>query len=93
MSDEVTNDAVPQAVTDVVNAGPGNTATSRSALRRKLLAAVLVAAVGLGASAMSCVGQSFSLRQARAQEGIEQQLLLLRLQLQQGCSSTPKAPS
>jgi hypothetical protein len=41
----------------------------------KILGAVLIAAVGLGASALSCVGQSFSLRQARALEGIEQHLL------------------
>jgi len=47
---------------------------SRGSLRRKLLAAVLIAGVGVGASVMSCVGQSFSYRQARALEGIEKQL-------------------
>lgn len=52
----------------------------RGFLSGKLLGAILVAGVGIGASAMSCVGQSFSLRQARAQEGIVQQLQLLRLQ-------------
>jgi hypothetical protein len=41
----------------------------------KILGAILIAGVGLGASALSCVGQSFSLRQARALEGIEQHLL------------------
>lgn len=46
----------------------------------KLIGAILVAGVGIGASALSCVGQSFSLRQARALEGIEQQVQLLRLQ-------------
>ncbi|HSX22532.1 MAG TPA: hypothetical protein VLE97_07150 [Gaiellaceae bacterium] len=51
---------------------------SKSALRRKLLLAVLVAGVGLGASIMSCVGQSFSYRQAHALEGIEQQLKEIR---------------
>lgn len=51
---------------------------SKSALRRKLLVAVLVAGVGLGASIMSCVGQSFSYRQAHALEGIEQQLKEIR---------------
>lgn len=44
------------------------------ALRKKLLIAVLIAAIGVGASVMSCVGQSFSYRSARALEGIEQQL-------------------
>lgn len=51
---------------------------SKSSLRRKLLIAVLIAAVGLGASIMSCVGQSFSYRQANALEGIEQQLKEIR---------------
>jgi len=50
----------------------------KSALRRNLVIGVLVAGIGLGASIMSCVGQSFSLRQARAQEGIEQQLKEIR---------------
>jgi hypothetical protein len=61
-------------------------AANKSALRRKLLVAVLIAAVGVGASIMSCVGQSFSLRQARAQEGIEQQLKEIRA----SCAVTPK---
>lgn len=43
-------------------------------LRSKLFVPMLVAAIGLGASFMSCVGQSFSYRQAHALEGIEQQL-------------------
>jgi hypothetical protein len=51
---------------------------SRSALRKKLLIAVLIGGVGVGASVMSCVGQSFSYRQAHALEGIEQQLKELR---------------
>ena len=55
---------------------------SRGTLRRKLVVAILVAGVGVGASVMSCVGQSFSLRQARAMEGIEQQLTLI----QQSCA-------
>ena len=45
--------------------------------------ALLVAGIGVGASVMSCVGQSFSLRQARALEGIEQQLQLIQQQQQQ----------
>lgn len=58
---------------------------SKGALRRKLLVAVLIAAVGLGASIMSCVGQSFNLRQARALEGIEQQLKEIRA----SCPASP----
>jgi hypothetical protein len=51
---------------------------SPGSMRRKLLIAILIAGVGVGASFMSCVGQSFSLRQARALEGIEQQLTQIR---------------
>jgi len=47
---------------------------SKGSLRSKLLVAILIAGVGVGASVMSCVGQSFSYRQARALEGIEKQL-------------------
>ena len=50
------------------------TPPSRRSLRSKLLVASLIGAIGLGASVMSCVGQSFSYRQAHALEGIEQQL-------------------
>jgi len=42
--------------------------------QHKLLLAALITVIGIGASIMSCVGQSFSYRQARALEGIEQQL-------------------
>ena len=59
-----------------------------AALRRKLLVAILIAAVGIGASAMSCVGQSFSYRQARAMEGIEQQLKEIRA----SCPVKERAP-
>lgn len=52
---------------------------SKSTLRRKLLIAALIGGVGVGASVMSCVGQSFSYRQARALEGIEQQLKTTRI--------------
>jgi hypothetical protein len=54
----------------------------------KILGAVLIAAVGLGASALSCVGQ-FSLRQARALEGIEQHLL----EIERSCAGSAVAPS
>ena len=57
--------------------GPDD-ATRKRSLRRKIIIAALVAAVGAGASVMSCVGQSFSYRQARAMEGIEQELKLIR---------------
>lgn len=46
----------------------------KRALRWKLLGAVLIASIGVGASITSCVGQSFHYRQARALEGIELQL-------------------
>lgn len=49
-------------------------APPRRFLSGKILGTILVAAIGVGASGMSCVGQSFALRQARALEGIEQQL-------------------
>ena len=58
-------------------AGAGDP-TGKGSLRRKLLIAVVIAAIGVGASIMSCVGQSFSYRQARAMEGIEQQLKEIR---------------
>lgn len=57
---------------------------SRSSMQRKLIIAVLVAAVGAGASVMSCVGQSFSYRQAHALEGIEQQLREMRASCAKG---------
>ncbi len=47
---------------------------SKWSTRSKLLGALLFAGIGVGASIMSCVGQSFSLRQARAMEGIERRL-------------------
>jgi len=46
----------------------------RRSFRRKLIGAVLIAALGAGASAASCVGQSFSYRQAKALEAISKQL-------------------
>jgi hypothetical protein len=52
---------------------------SRRDLRKKLLLGIAIGAIGVGASFMSCVGQSFSYRQARALEGIEQQLKELRV--------------
>lgn len=61
---------------------------SRWPARRKLLVAILIAGIGVGASAMSCVGQSFSLRQARALEGIEHHLQTM---VQRGCS-VPSVP-
>ena len=50
----------------------------KGSLRKKLMVAVVIAAIGVGASIMSCIGQSFSYRQARAMEGIEQQLKEIR---------------
>ena len=65
--------------------GVGRGPLDKRSLRRKLLVAVLIAAVGVGASVMSCVGQSFSYRQAHAMEGIERQLEGIRA----SCSVTP----
>jgi hypothetical protein len=62
---------------------------SKSSLRKKLLIAGLIAGIGLGASIMSCVGQSFSYRQAHALEGIEQQLKEIRA----SCPVGPLAPT
>jgi hypothetical protein len=75
--------------------GPANPPprAGRSA-RAKLLGAILIAGVGVGASALSCVGQSFSLRQARALEGIEQQLSSIHQQLAnlpRGCAVTARS--
>ena len=58
--------------------GPAGDPTGKRSLRRKIIIAALVAAIGVGASVMSCVGQSFSYRQARAMEGIEQELKMIR---------------
>lgn len=57
---------------------PPGAGMDRGALRKKLVIAIVIAGVGLGASIMSCVGQSFSYRQAHALEGIEQQLKEIR---------------
>jgi len=51
---------------------------SKGSVRRKLIIAILIAGIGVGASVLSCVGQSFSYRQAHAMEGIEQQLKEIR---------------
>ena len=58
--------------------GGGAGGAGGGSLRKKLLVAIAIAAIGVGASIMSCVGQSFSYRQARAMEGIEQQLKEIR---------------
>ena len=52
-------------------------ATSRDR-RTKFLVTALITVLGIGASIMSCVGQSFGYRQARALEGIELQLREIR---------------
>ena len=43
---------------------------SRRSLRRKMIGAIAIAVVSTAATFMSCVGQSFSYRQARALEAI-----------------------
>jgi hypothetical protein len=57
--------------------------------RQKLLIAALITAIGIGASIMSCVGQSFSYRQARALEGIEQQLEAIQASCSRETSHPP----
>ena len=78
-----TNNDISQGVPSVVSDAPPDLpgiepSPNRSALRRKLLVAALIAMAGLGASVMSCVGQAFSYRQAHALEGIEEQLKEIR---------------
>lgn len=68
---------------------PGSMPPSPGAMRRKLLVAVAIGAIGIGASVMSCVGQSFSYRQARALEGIEQQLKSLSTNCSAGSLHSP----
>jgi hypothetical protein len=68
--------------------GPAGDLPSKGSLRKKLLIAVVIAGIGVGASIMSCVGQSFSYRQAHAMEGIEQQLKEIRA----SCPSIAPAP-
>jgi hypothetical protein len=69
------DDPPPPPCPEDVMAGPRvMVAPPRRFLSGKILGTILVAAIGVGASGMSCVGQSFALRQARALEGIEQQL-------------------
>ena len=76
------SDGVPEPVyaADVT----GAIAKARRRRRNQLLAAVLVSGLTVGASTMSCIGQSFSLRQARALEAIQHAL-------EQRCA-TPIAP-
>lgn len=66
--------------------GSGN---ARSPALKKLIVAIAVGAIGVGASFMSCVGQSFHLRQAQALEGIEQQLKGIR----ETCPASPFSPA
>ena len=68
------------------SARPSTPSPSRWSLRSKLIVTVLIAGIGVGASVMSCVGQSFSLRQARALESIDAHLATLSA----GCSTSSK---
>lgn len=63
-----------------------------NSLRRKLFVGLAIAALGAGASIMSCVGQSFAYRQARALEGIEQQLRELRADFAHTRVNVPRVP-
>jgi uncharacterized protein HemX len=66
------------AESGAVPGAAGANVPGKGSLKKKLIVAALIAAIGLGASIMSCVGQSFSYRQAHALEGIEQQLKEIR---------------
>jgi len=57
---------------------PEKTSSTGGSRHKNLIVALLAGAVGVGASFMSCIGQSFHLRQAQALEGIEQQLKEIR---------------
>lgn len=61
---------------------PGNVTKGRRRVRNQLLGAALLGGLSVGVSVMSCVGQSFSLRQARALEAIQHALELR-------CSTVP----
>ena len=74
-TDDDISQGVPHTVSEVPSQVPSldipaEPSSNKSALRRKLLVAALIAMAGLGASIMSCVGQAFSYRQVHALEGI-----------------------
>lgn len=50
---------------------------ARRSVRRKVILAAVVTAISVGVSVMSCVGQSFSYRQAKAMESIDHRLELI----------------
>lgn len=78
----------PSGIMPSPGSAPGDL-PGKSSLHRKLLVAVLIATIGVGASVMSCVGQSFSYRSARAMEGIEQQLKEIRASCSAGSPIQP----
>jgi len=91
---EAPGDLSPEALAGLLvasgfGAAPPPSPQTKGALQRKLLIAALIAAIGFGASIMSCVGQSFSYRQARALEGIEQQLKEIHAR----CVTPPMVPT
>jgi hypothetical protein len=55
---------------------------ARRSMRRKLIGAAAFTLLTVGVSIMSCVGQSFGLRQARALESIDHRLEVLTKTLQ-----------
>ena len=67
---------MPMAVSEfpIHEVSPEQIAAMKRSLRRKLIVGILIGALGAGASALSCVGQSFSYRQAKALEAISKQL-------------------
>lgn len=75
MMDDVP-DGVPEPVYSVDSGDADVTGAikGRRRLRNQLLGAALLGGLSVGVSVMSCVGQSFSLRQARALEAIQHAL-------------------
>jgi uncharacterized protein HemX len=53
---------------------PLNATQVRRKMRQQIIGAALLGGLSVGVSLVSCVGQSFNLRQARALEAIEHQL-------------------
>lgn len=62
----------------------------RRRLWAKLVGGLLVVGIGLGASVMSCIGQSFALRQARALEGTRDALQAISAAISARCTCPPQ---
>ena len=72
--DVTAGDGVPESFFSAGQTDAAAVAKMRRRRRNQILGAALVGGLTVGASAMSCIGQSFSLRQARALESIQRAL-------------------